>query len=86
VPSKWLKCFTQQWEGDVTIVLPHTFLQLYKAVVNPSNAGGQVFCCCFVGSVPLWSGRECARQDATRAAHRPIGEPARSAASLHLLP
>ncbi len=39
VPSKWLKCFSQQWEGDVTIVLPHTFLQLYKALVNPSNAG-----------------------------------------------
>lgn len=38
LPSKWLTCFTQQWEGDVTIVLPHTFLQLYKAVVNPSNA------------------------------------------------
>jgi TAG lipase/steryl ester hydrolase/phospholipase A2/LPA acyltransferase len=30
--------FSQQWEGDVTIVLPHTFLQLWKAVVNPSNA------------------------------------------------
>lgn len=39
VPSKWLRVFSQQWEGDVTIVLPHTFLQLYKAVVNPSNAG-----------------------------------------------
>lgn len=39
-PSKWLRVFSQQWEGDVTIVLPHTFLQLYKAVVNPSNAGG----------------------------------------------
>ncbi|KAL4443986.1 hypothetical protein ABPG75_011723 [Micractinium tetrahymenae] len=38
VPSKWLKVFSQQWEGDVTIVLPHTFLQLYKALVNPSNA------------------------------------------------
>ncbi|KAL4437758.1 hypothetical protein ABPG77_005670 [Micractinium sp. CCAP 211/92] len=37
-PSKWLRVFSQQWEGDVTIVLPHTFLQLYKAVVNPSNA------------------------------------------------
>ncbi|PSC75647.1 Triacylglycerol lipase SDP1 [Micractinium conductrix] len=37
LPSKWLRVFSQQWEGDVTIVLPHTFLQLYKAVVNPSN-------------------------------------------------
>ena len=40
LPSKWLRVFSQQWEGDVTIVLPHTFLQLYKAVVNPSNKGG----------------------------------------------
>ncbi|KAI7844766.1 hypothetical protein COHA_001648 [Chlorella ohadii] len=38
VPSRWLKTFTQQWEGDVTIVLPNTFLQLWKAVVHPSNA------------------------------------------------
>jgi tRNA A37 threonylcarbamoyladenosine synthetase subunit TsaC/SUA5/YrdC len=39
VPSKWLRVFSQQWEGDVTIVLPHTFLQMWKALVNPSNAG-----------------------------------------------
>ncbi|KAI3427163.1 hypothetical protein D9Q98_007100 [Chlorella vulgaris] len=38
VPSKWLRVFSQQWEGDVTIVLPHTFLQMWKALVNPSNA------------------------------------------------
>ena len=37
--TRWLKAFGQQWEGDVTIVLPHTLLQLYKAVVVPSNAG-----------------------------------------------
>ena len=39
VPARWLRVFSQAWEGDVTIVLPHTFLQLYKALVNPSNAG-----------------------------------------------
>ena len=39
LPGRWLSVFTQQWEGDVTIALPHAFAQLWKAVVNPSNAG-----------------------------------------------
>ncbi len=35
-----LSPFLLALQGDVTIVLPNTFLQLWKAVVHPSNAGG----------------------------------------------
>lgn len=38
LPSKWLKVFSQQWEGDVTMVLPSTYTTLKKAITNPSKA------------------------------------------------
>ena len=34
---RWLKVFSQTWEGDVTMVLPSSFMQLKKSVTNPSN-------------------------------------------------
>ena len=37
LPSKWLKVFSQNWEGDVTMVLPSSYLQLKKAITNPSK-------------------------------------------------
>lgn len=33
---KWLKCFSQPWEGDVTIVLPSSYMQIQKSITNPS--------------------------------------------------
>lgn len=56
LPSRWLKVFSQQWEGDVTIVLPHTFLQLWKALVNPSNAGGWPWRGWLCVGVKIWGG------------------------------
>ena len=34
---RWLKVFSQTWEGDVTMVLPSSFMQLKKSVTNPTN-------------------------------------------------
>ena len=34
---RWLKMFSQTWEGDVTMVLPSSYMQLKKSVTNPSN-------------------------------------------------
>ena len=34
---RWLKVFSQTWEGDVTMVLPSSYMQLKKSVTNPSN-------------------------------------------------
>lgn len=37
LPSfRWLKVFSQPWEGDVTMVLPSTFMQIKKSITNPS--------------------------------------------------
>jgi TAG lipase/steryl ester hydrolase/phospholipase A2/LPA acyltransferase len=35
IPTRWLKFFTQRWEGDVTIVLPITFFDPRKIITNP---------------------------------------------------
>ncbi|KAK9843908.1 hypothetical protein WJX84_008684 [Apatococcus fuscideae] len=37
LPGKWLKVFSQNWEGDVTMVLPSSYLQIKKAITNPSK-------------------------------------------------
>lgn len=34
---RWLKVFSQTWEGDVTMVLPSSFMQLKKSITNPTN-------------------------------------------------
>ena len=34
---RWLKVFSQTWEGDVTMVLPSSYMQLKKSITNPSN-------------------------------------------------
>lgn len=37
LPSfRWLKVFSQPWEGDVTMVLPSTYMQIKKSITNPS--------------------------------------------------
>jgi TAG lipase/steryl ester hydrolase/phospholipase A2/LPA acyltransferase len=36
IPSRWLNLFTQNWEGDVTIVSPVTFVNPGKMLTNPS--------------------------------------------------
>ena len=33
---RWLKVFSQVWEGDVTMVLPSTFMQIKKSITNPT--------------------------------------------------
>ena len=33
---RWLKVVSQPWEGDVTMVLPSSFVQIAKAITNPS--------------------------------------------------
>ena len=33
---RWLKVFSQPWEGDVTMVLPSTFMQIKKSITNPT--------------------------------------------------
>ena len=35
---RWLKVFSQTWEGDVTMVLPSSYMQLKKSITNPSHA------------------------------------------------
>ncbi|KAK9795501.1 hypothetical protein WJX73_009996 [Symbiochloris irregularis] len=34
--ARWLKVFSQPWEGDVTMVLPSTYMQIKKSITNPS--------------------------------------------------
>ncbi|BDA48233.1 Triacylglycerol lipase SDP1 [Coccomyxa sp. Obi] len=34
---RWLKVFSQTWEGDVTMVLPSSYMQLKKSITNPTN-------------------------------------------------
>ena len=37
VPSlRILKVFSQPWEGDVTMVLPSTYMQIKKSITNPT--------------------------------------------------
>lgn len=33
----FLKVFSQPWEGDVTMVLPSSFMQIKKSITNPSQ-------------------------------------------------
>jgi len=33
----FLKCFSQPWEGDVTIVLPSSYMQIKKSITNPTS-------------------------------------------------
>ena len=35
---RWLKVFSQTWEGDVTMVLPSSYMQLKKSITNPTHA------------------------------------------------
>lgn len=64
---RWLKVFSQTWEGDVTMVLPSSYMQLKKSITNPTNkdlldACKQVPCpmplkCCWFGRlVPVSCG------------------------------
>lgn len=32
----WTKLFTQSWEGDITVTLPHRLWNIGKAVTNPT--------------------------------------------------
>lgn len=34
---QFLKVFSQPWEGDVTMVLPSSFMQIKKSITNPST-------------------------------------------------
>ena len=36
-PARWLRAFSQPWEGDITIVLPDAVAQLTRAVTGPSR-------------------------------------------------
>lgn len=37
IPSlRILKVFSQPWEGDVTMVLPSTYMQIKKSITNPT--------------------------------------------------
>jgi TAG lipase/steryl ester hydrolase/phospholipase A2/LPA acyltransferase len=37
-PARWLRAFSQPWEGDVTIALPHAVAQLAKGIIGPSRS------------------------------------------------
>lgn len=39
IPTKWMRLFTQPWEGDVTILMPwHLYMKnIGKAIHNPSQ-------------------------------------------------
>lgn len=37
VPTKWLRLFTQPWEGDITFVLPSVLWNMGKTLTNPST-------------------------------------------------
>ncbi|KAK9804424.1 hypothetical protein WJX72_011952 [[Myrmecia] bisecta] len=53
LPGKFLKVFSQAWEGDVTMVLPSTFWQLKKAITNPSK--DDLVMACRQGEQVTWS-------------------------------
>ena len=71
---RWLKVFSQTWEGDVTMVLPSSFMQLKKSVTNPTNQdlldackevrswpvmlGAAMVRCC-TGALRLWRCVQC---------------------------
>lgn len=53
VPTKWLKLFTQTWEGDVTMVLPLSdYWTLLKAIVNPTK--DEMLSAVHLGEVSTW--------------------------------
>ena len=33
----FLKVFSQPWEGDVTMVLPSSYMQIKKSITNPTS-------------------------------------------------
>jgi TAG lipase/steryl ester hydrolase/phospholipase A2/LPA acyltransferase len=37
-PARWLRAFSQPWEGDVTIALPNAAAQLAKGLIGPSRS------------------------------------------------
>jgi len=37
-PARWLRAFSQPWEGDVTIALPNAAAQLAKGIIGPSRS------------------------------------------------
>lgn len=37
-PARWLRAFSQPWEGDVTIALPNAAAQLSKGILGPSRS------------------------------------------------
>lgn len=53
VPTKWLRLFSQTWDGDVTLVLPLSdYWTLLKAVINPSKE--EMLSAVHLGSVSTW--------------------------------
>lgn len=52
VPTKWLTLFTQPWEGDITMVLPHTAWHVGKAIINPTTE--ELVGAVKVGEVATW--------------------------------
>lgn len=53
IPTKWLSLFSQNWEGDVTMVLPtESYWTLRKAVVNPTRR--EVLVAAHAGEMATW--------------------------------
>mmetsp|Transcript_39015 Transcript_39015/g.86806 ORF Transcript_39015/g.86806 Transcript_39015/m.86806 type:complete len:863 (-) Transcript_39015:1327-3915(-) len=52
IPTKWLTLFTQPWEGDITMTLPHTLWDLPKTIVNPTTE--ELLRSVKVGEVATW--------------------------------
>lgn len=53
IPSKWLTLFSQNWEGDVTMVLPTgSYWTLRKAIVNPTQK--ELLDAAHAGEVATW--------------------------------
>jgi len=53
VPTKWLRLFSQTWEGDVTMVLPLSdYWSLLRALVNPSKE--EMLTAVHLGEVSTW--------------------------------
>jgi len=59
VPSlRILKVFSQPWEGDVTMVLPSTYMQIKKSITNPTAEDLRTACRQARGP-PGWCGVAC---------------------------
>ena len=41
---RWMKVLSQCWEGDVTMVLPSSYMQIKKSVTNPTKQDLQDAC------------------------------------------